>query len=52
MVKAWAEEPRRNRTGWKKAVKACAETMPSLDARGVNRSVRCFRADEIAGGAK
>ena len=34
------------------AVKACAETMPSLDARGADRSVRCFRADEIAGGAK
>jgi len=34
------------------AVKACAETMPSLDARGDDRSVRCFRADEIAGGAK
>ena len=34
------------------AVKACAETMPSLDTRGTDRSVRCFRADEIAGGAK
>lgn len=34
------------------AVKACAATMPSLDARGADRSVRCFRADEIAGGAK
>jgi oligopeptide/dipeptide ABC transporter ATP-binding protein len=34
------------------AVKACAATMPSLDARGDDRSVRCFRADEIAGGAK
>jgi len=34
------------------AVKACAETMPSLDAHGADRSVRCFRADEIAGGAK
>ena len=34
------------------AVKSCAETMPSLDARGADRSVRCFRADEIAGGAK
>jgi len=34
------------------AVKACAATMPSLDVRGADRSVRCFRADEIAGGAK
>ena len=34
------------------AVKACAETMPNLDAHGADRSVRCFRADEIAGGAK
>jgi len=34
------------------AVKACAATMPSLDARGADRSVRCFRADEIAAGAK
>ena len=34
------------------AVKACAQTMPSLDARGDDRFVRCFRADEIAGGAK
>lgn len=34
------------------SVKACAETMPSLYARGPDRSVRCFRVDEIAGGAK
>ena len=34
------------------AVKACAESMPSLTARAADRSVRCFRADEIAAGAK
>ena len=34
------------------AVKACAESMPSLTARSTDRSVRCFRADEIAAGAK
>ena len=34
------------------AVSACAESAPALTARGSDRSVRCFRADEIAGGAK
>ncbi|MEY2731348.1 MAG: hypothetical protein RLZZ588_73 [Chloroflexota bacterium] len=34
------------------AVKACAASVPALTARGSDRSVRCFRADEIAGGAK
>jgi len=32
------------------AVPACAATMPELTPRGVNRAVRCFRADEIAKG--
>jgi len=34
------------------AVKACAASVPPLTARGSDRSVRCFRVDEIAGGAK
>jgi peptide/nickel transport system ATP-binding protein len=34
------------------AVKACAASMPGLAARGNDRSVRCFRVDEISGGAK
>ena len=34
------------------AVKACAASMPLLTPRGAARSVRCFRADEIAGGPK
>ena len=34
------------------AVKACADSMPVLAARGNDRSVRCFRVDEISGGAK
>jgi len=34
------------------AVKACAASVPALTAHGSDRSVRCFRADEIAGGAK
>ena len=34
------------------AVKACAASVPELTTRGGDRSVRCFRADEIAGGVK
>ena len=34
------------------AVKACAASVPQLTPRTGDRSVRCFRADEIAGGAK
>jgi len=34
------------------AVAACAAAAPELTPRGGSRSVRCFRADEIAGGAK
>jgi oligopeptide/dipeptide ABC transporter ATP-binding protein len=34
------------------AVKACAASVPALTGHGSDRSVRCFRADEIAGGAK
>jgi peptide/nickel transport system ATP-binding protein len=34
------------------AVKACAASVPELTPRTGDRSVRCFRADEIAGGAK
>ncbi len=34
------------------AVKACAESVPQLTPRTGDRSVRCFRADEIAAGAK
>jgi oligopeptide/dipeptide ABC transporter ATP-binding protein len=32
------------------AVSACAATAPTLTPRGTDRSVRCLRADEIAGG--
>lgn len=34
------------------AVAACAASVPDLTLRGSERLVRCFRADEIAGGAK
>ena len=34
------------------AVKACAASVPELTPRTGDRSVRCFRADEIAGGVK
>ena len=34
------------------AVPACAASAPALTARGIDRSVRCFRAEEIAGGVK
>lgn len=34
------------------AVKACVASVPELTPRTSERSVRCFRADEIAGGAK
>jgi oligopeptide/dipeptide ABC transporter ATP-binding protein len=34
------------------AVKACAASVPELTPRTGDRSVRCFRADEIAAGAK
>jgi peptide/nickel transport system ATP-binding protein len=34
------------------AVPACAASAPALTPRGSDRSVRCFRADEIAGGVK
>ena len=34
------------------AVKACAASVPELTTRGGDRSVRCFRAEEIAGGVK
>ena len=34
------------------AVKACAASVPQLTPRTGDRSVRCFRADEIAAGAK
>jgi oligopeptide/dipeptide ABC transporter ATP-binding protein len=34
------------------AVAACSTAVPELKARGANRSVRCFRADEIAAGAR
>jgi len=34
------------------AVEACAASVPQLTPRTGDRSVRCFRADEIAGGAK
>ena len=33
-------------------VKACAASVPELTPRTGDRSVRCFRADEIAGGVK
>lgn len=33
------------------AVAACAASVPDLTLRGSERLVRCFRADEIAGGA-
>jgi oligopeptide/dipeptide ABC transporter ATP-binding protein len=34
------------------AVAACSRSVPELEKRGANRSVRCFRADEIAAGAR
>ena len=34
------------------AVPACAASAPALTPRGSDRSVRCFRADEIAAGVK
>jgi oligopeptide/dipeptide ABC transporter ATP-binding protein len=34
------------------AVATCAASVPDLTLRGSERLVRCFRADEIAGGAK
>jgi oligopeptide/dipeptide ABC transporter ATP-binding protein len=34
------------------AVAACSSSVPELEKRGANRSVRCFRADEIAAGAR
>ena len=34
------------------AVKACAASVPQLTPRAGERSVRCFRADEIAGGVR
>jgi len=34
------------------AVAACSSSVPALEKRGANRSVRCFRADEIAAGAR
>ncbi|MEY4388572.1 MAG: hypothetical protein RLZZ432_291 [Chloroflexota bacterium] len=34
------------------AVKACAASVPALEPRGADRAVRCFRADEIADGAR
>ena len=34
------------------AVKACVASVPELTPRTSERSVRCFRADEIAGGTK
>lgn len=33
------------------AVAACSSSVPELERRGASRSVRCFRADEIAAGA-
>lgn len=34
------------------AVAACSSSVPELEKRGASRSVRCFRADEIAAGAR
>jgi oligopeptide/dipeptide ABC transporter ATP-binding protein len=34
------------------AVAACSSSVPELELRGASRSVRCFRADEIAAGAR
>ena len=34
------------------AVAACSSSVPQLEKRGASRSVRCFRADEIAAGAR
>jgi oligopeptide/dipeptide ABC transporter ATP-binding protein len=34
------------------AVAACSAAVPPLEPRGASRSVRCFRADEIAKGAR
>ena len=34
------------------AVAACSSSVPELEPHGANRSVRCFRADEIAAGVR
>jgi oligopeptide/dipeptide ABC transporter ATP-binding protein len=34
------------------AVAACSSSVPELEKRGASRSVRCFRADEIAAGVR
>jgi len=34
------------------AVAACSSSVPELELRGASRSVRCFRANEIAAGAR